>query len=262
MIHIDGNTYIDDTLVTCAEYQLFIDEMRTQGKYYQPDHWSSYQHPAGQAHAPIFGVRFADAKSFCEWLTKRETNEWAFRLPTPTEAEQFMIIETIQAHVGYWTEGSEGETNFAWTSSTPVYIRNVTRGRDLAQDITLDRDLAIELYRALSADHDIDRDMGRDFTSALDSALNLAHQVYLALDRILKSGLNRDLSLKITHKHDLDESLYLASTITRILNLHGASQDVRNRVQYIYLDIDTLHERIAGRSPVFEGIRLVKERVI
>ena len=28
MQRIDENTYIDDTLVTCAEYQLFIDEMR------------------------------------------------------------------------------------------------------------------------------------------------------------------------------------------------------------------------------------------
>ena len=29
----------------------------------------------------------------------------------------------------------------------------------------------------------------------------------------------------------------------------------------IYVDLLTLQERIAGRSPAFEGIRLVKERI-
>jgi hypothetical protein len=54
---IDENTYIDDTLVTCAEYQLFVDEMREEGKYSQPDHWISYQFPGGKAKEPILGLR-------------------------------------------------------------------------------------------------------------------------------------------------------------------------------------------------------------
>ena len=35
----------------------------------------------------------------------------------------------------------------------------------------------------------------------------------------------------------------------------------RERALNAYIDILTLKERIAGRSPAFEGIRLVKERV-
>src|SRR5215216_3807815 len=72
MQRIDENTYIDDTLVTCAEYQLFIDEMRDQGKYFQPDHWTLYQFPEGHAREPILGVRHSDAVMFSEWLTERE----------------------------------------------------------------------------------------------------------------------------------------------------------------------------------------------
>jgi hypothetical protein len=64
---IDENTYIDDTLVTCAEYQLFIDEMREQDKYYQPDHWTSYQFPEGGARTNL-GVR-TDA-SLLNWINK------------------------------------------------------------------------------------------------------------------------------------------------------------------------------------------------
>jgi hypothetical protein len=59
---IDENIHVDDTLVTCTECQLFIDEMREQGKYYQP----SYQFPKGQAQIPILRVRLSDATSFCE----------------------------------------------------------------------------------------------------------------------------------------------------------------------------------------------------
>ena len=71
---IDENTYIDDTLVTCPEYQLFIDEMREQGKYYQPDHWTSYLFLKGHAREPISGMRKSDALAFCNWLTKRSSS--------------------------------------------------------------------------------------------------------------------------------------------------------------------------------------------
>ena len=83
---IDENTYIDDTLVTCAEYQLFIDEMREQGKYYQPDHWISYQFQEGTGREPILGARHADAIAFCDWLTIRDRMGWRYRLPSMSEA--------------------------------------------------------------------------------------------------------------------------------------------------------------------------------
>jgi len=35
----------------------------------------------------------------------------------------------------------------------------------------------------------------------------------------------------------------------------------REQLLDLFIDIYTLQERIAGRSPVFEGIRIVKERV-
>ena len=64
---IDETTYIDDTLVTCAEYQLFIDEMREQHKYFFPDHWILPRFSDGRGMYPILGVRFSDACEFCKW---------------------------------------------------------------------------------------------------------------------------------------------------------------------------------------------------
>ncbi len=102
MQRINESTYIDDTLVTYGEYQLFIDEMREQGKYYQPDHWTSYQFPIGQAQEPIVGVRQADAVAFCEWWRQKNGDEWSFRLPSKEEADTFRAKSIGTKPLGYW----------------------------------------------------------------------------------------------------------------------------------------------------------------
>ena len=68
MVRVDEDVYIDPTYVTHAEYQLFLDEQRQVGNYYQPDHWLAYQFPKGQGLLPVVGVRPTDAEAFCQWL--------------------------------------------------------------------------------------------------------------------------------------------------------------------------------------------------
>ena len=194
MQRINENTYIDDTLVICAEYQLFIDEMRRQGKYYQPDHWTSYQFPEGQAHAPILGVRPSDAAAFCEWLTGREHDKWHYRLPTSDEAEQYPLSSSAQSNLGYWIMGSdEDEFDFAW-------IGNIPMGVNILQ-------LPCEYTRALNRDMDLSIDLAKAFL------------------------------------HELQTANFRLSVLGTLINTI------------------TLQERIAGHSPAFEGIRIVKERV-
>lgn len=91
MYRIDDNTYIDETLISCAEYQLFVNEMRGQEKYVQPDHWNSFHYPSHQAHFPVLGVRVVDAKLFCEWLNNRIGENWKFRIPTSKEAIDYPV---------------------------------------------------------------------------------------------------------------------------------------------------------------------------
>lgn len=116
---IDENTYIDDTLVTCVEYQLFIDEMRQQGKNSQPYHWTSDQYPAGQAHKPIIGVAFVDAEAFCEWVTKRDVGEWKYRLPTQKETSTFPITIEDQAVLNYWIYDESQNGGIGWITAIP-----------------------------------------------------------------------------------------------------------------------------------------------
>src|SRR6266508_5309967 len=142
MQRIDENTYIDETLVTCAEYQLFIDEMLEQDKYYQPDHWNSYQFQEGQARKPILGVRYSDAIAFCEWLTRRGEGKWKYRLPTQEEANIFPVKSIGISPLGYWIDA---DYQFTWVESTPADARALDRGRarNLAGDLALPLDHAL-----------------------------------------------------------------------------------------------------------------------
>lgn len=47
MVRVSDDRYIDRSPVAHAEYQVFIDEMRAQGKYRQPDHWNAYEFAPG-----------------------------------------------------------------------------------------------------------------------------------------------------------------------------------------------------------------------
>lgn len=85
MTRIDDDIYVDSSLVTHAEYQLFLDEMRATGEFFQPDHWQSHQFPAGKGRKPVVGVRSSDAMAFCQWLTERKESGWHYRVPKPAE---------------------------------------------------------------------------------------------------------------------------------------------------------------------------------
>ena len=48
MILLSETVYRDTSLVTCAEYQVFLDEQRAQGTFCQPDHWEAELFPQTQ----------------------------------------------------------------------------------------------------------------------------------------------------------------------------------------------------------------------
>ncbi|HID52334.1 MAG TPA: NACHT domain-containing protein [Anaerolineae bacterium] len=113
MVRLGENRLADTSLVTQAEYQLFLDELRQSGQFHQPDHWREFAYPQDQGREPIAGIRPSDALRFCDWLTGREKGEWQFRLPT-TEERQAPDREqkntkreegrngSPETHVGFW----------------------------------------------------------------------------------------------------------------------------------------------------------------
>lgn len=263
MYRIDENTFIDETLITCAEYQLFIDETRGKGKYHQPDHWASYQFQPGQGRQPVLGIRHSDAEAFCQWLSQREAREWRFHLPTPKQASSHPLKDSAKTPLGYWLQETQ-ENRFAWHGSTPANPRGLANNIEIVPE--LKRDLTQAHRRALALDMDRDMEVahtlnigaertreltrGRDNAFSLDRDLNLA--LGLALARDLAIDRIRDRTLVRGHTRDLARSLALDLARARNLAL--------DLVLDIYLDLLTLQERIAGHSQPFEGIRIVKER--
>jgi GTPase SAR1 family protein len=106
LVRLDETTYADSTLVTQAEYQLFLNEMRAKGSYRQPDQWPDLQFTPGEGQTPIVGVRPSDAHAFCHWLTERETGPWRYRLPTAKEQARPPLNTAATTEndsvAGYW----------------------------------------------------------------------------------------------------------------------------------------------------------------
>lgn len=110
LVRLDESTYADSSLVTQAEYQLFLDEMRGRGSYRQPDHWTDLQFAKGDSQLPIAGIRPSDAQAFCNWLTERDPGPWRYRLPTVQEKTRPPLntpatstnLSTEESVMGYW----------------------------------------------------------------------------------------------------------------------------------------------------------------
>src|SRR5262245_16928283 len=152
---IDDKREIDMTYITCAEYQLFLDDMRVQGNYCQPDHWTDFTFARGQASEPVCGVRYEDAEGFCKWLSQRRGGESTFRLPSASEADKWQPenIRTAawcidqQSPVGL-TPAIEQELKRKLMTLTPTRLPLLQlSARALANALAndLDRDFALAL---------------------------------------------------------------------------------------------------------------------
>ncbi|HEY0379771.1 MAG TPA: NACHT domain-containing protein [Pyrinomonadaceae bacterium] len=86
---MDEQFEIDIGYLTCAEYQLFLDELSARGEYRQPDHWTAPLFKRGEALKPICGIRAEDASAFCIWLTQKKGGGVRYRLPRPEEVKQY-----------------------------------------------------------------------------------------------------------------------------------------------------------------------------
>lgn len=257
MYALDERTFIATSLVTHAEYQLFLDERQQQGEHYQPDHWETGQFPVGQGKMPALGMRRSDAHAFCEWLSQHEGKIWQYRLPytKDIESRDRGIWKELPELTGYWIEN---EQRFAWSqmqipSSMYVYILEI-----------LDRVLDFHLAHALTLDRlhtrvrEIDRvrTRVRDYIRTLDLYLDLDHALDLASNSRRASNSDRVLGF------DLARSLDRVRNASLTLALDRARDSIHESVLALdlYIQLLILQERRAGRLPAWEGILLVKER--
>lgn len=219
---IDEQREIDLGYLTCAEYQLFLDDMQARGEYRQPDHWLGLRFESGAARQPLGGVRADDALAFCEWLTARHGGNVAYRLPRLEEARKYPAALGILS--AWCTDGSD-YVLYGLADSDAAEIErklSATRGSDAVPQPPIGRDLARSFARALSYELPLNvaRVLGFDpatqtalhFGATSSRAFNVELDIArtLALDIARKRGQvrdihrDRDIALALAHAFDGD----------------------------------------------------------
>lgn len=231
---IDEHRAMDKDFITCAEYQLFIDEGRREGFFHEPYHWvfSDFFQSGLSPVAPIAGIRITSALLFCEWLSKRTGKQ--YRLPTIKEVIQTSnddsVLElTLDLRVKENPVLSKNKREalealevkevdlpmnvdvLSLTSFAEVTLNRVLSGRQ-SRDRDRERASAIAratartrvgvLDQALELDRARDRDHDRAIAIDLDPVRKFARAIAIDLSRI--KGFARELEHDLTRSLDRD----------------------------------------------------------
>lgn len=242
---LDDDRLIDPAYLTCAEYQLFIDERRRQGDNCQPDHWTSHHFPADSAAAPITGVRAADAAEFCQWLSDRHA-EAGFRYRLPSLEEAGTVEPAVQG-LGCWCREGDGlrvdNVPPQWREWISRLLNNFTGDLDCALDLNPEETHRlypiIDFARIIGLDP---FDIGLVFSRAGDRDLAIAIDLARASD--LDRAFNRSLNLDHTLNHDCTIRIDRILSLDRILARASAlPNDIYDFTRVLSRVLDNVSER-------------------
>lgn len=291
LLRIDEQREIDLDYITCAEYQLFLDEKRAGGEYYQPDHWTEYTFPKGAAQEPIRGVRVEDAEEFCVWLTQRQGDEIAYRLPLPLEIQDYPP-KRVYNNLATWCKKkylffknlkNKGQTILLINNVEYLIVGDIAllRARDIA--IAYARDISRADTRALAR--------ARYLAGYLARYSDLNHIYHAIEDNNLKDAKKLTQAIMLQKTETAPTRQQLAGIISELLTCATAETFLEARqawrqylvilTEYILSDDHHLHynlscdkeklltlkewlemiiKREKGELPALEGIRIVRER--
>lgn len=170
---VDEGVYVDDSPITNAEYQLFVDAEAAAGQVRALDHWPGMRFADGEARAPVLGVRGVDALAFCDWLTRRDGGDWWYRLPMTSELS--IDGDAAGDDDALWAVDDEGD---------PVVLSG-GRSPDRAMLPRLEQCLSKDLSRLLDLTPEERAEMG----------LDVSEEEVKALQRLLTWALRGDLRL-------------------------------------------------------------------
>ncbi len=210
LVRLDEHRYIDDTLITHAEYQLFLDELRARGKFRQPDHWSTYTYPSDSGRKPVVGMRPSDAEEFCDWLTAREGGVWSYRLPLVEELEHDRELS-----ITFWARSQAGPNcvNAAKSAEPQQANDQYLYFEEFGDLFGPDGALNIALYDVVELDRSRALDFDRDQSHVdLDSSISaLGYVLDMSLD-LARSRMPRDHAFNLGHR---------ASVLTTIIDAYN-----------------------------------------
>lgn len=227
---IDENHEIDLEYLTCAEYQVFLNERYEQGDYHQPGHWLNTTFSVGEGLYPVTGVRIEDALAFCSWLTQRQADNVVYRLPKSDEVLQY---PSRPLHLGAWC--SDGPDAFRLLGLEDKSTQTILSSLRQLSDLTLPP--LAELYDLY--DNNSSREIARYLIRSLDHAFGLEANIENNPEngRRIAHGLiyaiNRAINLLFQLSHNL----------TSLDNPYFSRERAQDLGLALTLDIDLKRER-------------------
>ena len=143
MLRADERRYVDNSFVSHAEYQLFVNEEHEDGRFRVPEHWPEDKFAVGKGQTAVVGVRPDDVAAFCQWLTERESGGWVYRPAQPGDMKLISQIQSAETAVdqeitpGYWVATRDGYR--CHTELSAALQKQL--GRMLGERLTADWDL-------------------------------------------------------------------------------------------------------------------------
>ncbi len=245
LVRLDETTYADRTLVTQAEYQLFLDDMRAKGSYRQPDHWTDKQFTRGMGQEPVAGVRPSDAQAFCDWLSERNPGPWHFRLPTAQEKSRPPLnepaLEEDANPVGYWY------LNKGQPALEP--------SPDLTHDVALVQSLQRQLEQKFLNDLIVFQELAED-----DPMANSLRESILARAKQRAYSL-LDLERRLPFAANGGEEIGRYFSLLQDRNAEGVATDLEEALIHAKASVDNPN-LAAIRGPILEEIIVMGNRLL
>jgi hypothetical protein len=230
-VPIDTGRQIATTFVTQAEYQLFLNETRSDGDG-RPLHWTGPRF-SGDPQQPVVGILLEDASAYCRWLDAR-FRQWSHRLPS---AEQAALKPMNNESVSEWIR----TTDFAFRSAVPpglkVEVTTWMNGLQQLSDTAVD-ETEIKLLRFFSENLNF-------------YCLRTNDQIYLptlSLETALGFALDLAFDPHLDSYFILDLDRVRAVTLERILDLARLFKSPRHwteEIKSIYVNICNMGAFIA-----------------
>lgn len=238
LFRFSENVHVDSSLITHAEYQLFLN----RHQYRQPDHWLQQRYPKETGDRPVVGVRREDATAYCRWLTQRSNGIFSFRLPNHNESK---INDKNFLGYSYWLS-EEGEGSFKASVETRISKEKILSYQALDLDFAVDRaqkrlldfGVNIDLANALTEARSYSPNFNFEHCGSidLDFTLSLIRDSSLDLDRAMKLVANTDPKVHI----DFRQAISLARSLSRAFERHR------------FYDLDRVRKNSPDLSRFFE----------
>jgi len=225
---------IDSTLVSNAEYQLFLDDLARAGQSRYPDHWLNTRFEEGTGHFDVAGVRGSDATKFCRWLSAREGGVWVYRLPHAHEVESMPLyaLDDPELLRCYWyTEGEILKADNGRFGGADWFerVELISRVSDIAPATVHDRMKLCSLV--------LDLEITREHAGHLLSVLKWAE------------GMLRSYAVNLDYKMPFDQDIFRDRSLGRALTTLAIRQKRKSfgqeivRAKELLADLDVLKER-------------------